>query len=311
MPQIKLVTVDLGTQKIRIPLAHIQGAKNHPKILVTAGLDGDEYAGIDAAYRLIEKYQEAKFDGVLTVIPIVNVPGFVNRTPFNPHDSKYPKSIFPGNKNGSSTERLIQWLSEIIYKHEAWIDLHGGGLDEYLVPFVYLTPPSNKQLKKRVFSLIRHMPNRNIIYDKKNSWGFKGLDEKGILRLVIEAGSRGGRKTDHIEYHLYLIRKLIYLLNKNPDELTSNLRKKKIFTGWSVLRADKAGIWSPMNNLKKIFEKGDLVGEIKTYGGKIISTVKVNEGGILLFRKTGALCTKGDLLIGLAVKPEPLNRLLK
>ena len=287
MPQIKLVTVDLGTQKIRIPLAHIQGAKNHPKILVTAGLDGDEYAGIDAAYRLIEEYQEAKFDGILTVIPIVNIPGFVNRTPFNPHDGKYPKNIFPGNKNGSSTERLVHWLSEIIYKHEAWIDLHGGGLDEYLVPFVYLTPPSNKQLKKRVFSLIRHMPNRNIIYDKKNSWGFKGLDEKGILRLIIEAGSRGGRKTDHIEYHLYLIRKLIYLLNKNPDELTSNLRKKKIF------------------------EKGDLVGEIKTYGGKIISTVKVNEGGILLFRKTGALCTKGDLLIGLAVKPEPLNRLLK
>jgi predicted deacylase len=41
-------------------------------LLITAGIDGDEYAGIEVAYRLIDG-SDRPFAGRLLIIPIVNM----------------------------------------------------------------------------------------------------------------------------------------------------------------------------------------------------------------------------------------------
>lgn len=135
LPAIELVPVNLGEKTIHVPVATINGNAEGPSLLITAGNDGDEYAGIAAAYRLIEEFSKLSFAGKLRIIPIVNIPGFENEMSKNPIDQKFPKYIYPGNPSGSASERLRFWISEFAESSDFWLDLHGGSLVESLVPF--------------------------------------------------------------------------------------------------------------------------------------------------------------------------------
>ncbi len=133
-----MCSVDLGKTRISIPVADIQGERPGKTFLVTAGIDGDEYTGIQAAYELIEVYRKRNFAGRLIVIPIVNVPGFEAGCSENPLDGQFPKSVFPGKENDSPTERLVDWLARsYVSESYVWFDLHSGALNERLNPFLW------------------------------------------------------------------------------------------------------------------------------------------------------------------------------
>ncbi|MEO6508685.1 MAG: succinylglutamate desuccinylase/aspartoacylase family protein, partial [Patescibacteria group bacterium] len=107
--RIILQNVDLGEIKVSMPIADLKGSTSGPTVVITAGMDGDEYTGILAAYDLIEHYSNTPFQGRIVVLPVMNIPGFYAGTSLNPEDGKFPKYIFPGSSSGSSTERLLHW----------------------------------------------------------------------------------------------------------------------------------------------------------------------------------------------------------
>lgn len=111
---------------------------SHPgmksRLLITAGMDGDEYAGIESAQRLIKTY---KGSIPITIIPIVNITGNKSKVSYSPLDNRYPKSIFPGSPFGSSSSKLIYKLSKYTKGVDYWIDLHCAANDEHLIPFIW------------------------------------------------------------------------------------------------------------------------------------------------------------------------------
>ncbi len=52
--------VDVGATTINFPIALINGTEPDPVLLVTAGMDGDEYAASEAALRLIDALDPAR-----------------------------------------------------------------------------------------------------------------------------------------------------------------------------------------------------------------------------------------------------------
>jgi len=60
-------------------------------------MDGDEYAGISAAYQLIEEFSHTPFRGSIIIVPIVNMPGFIAQTSENPEDGKF-RNVFSQEK---------------------------------------------------------------------------------------------------------------------------------------------------------------------------------------------------------------------
>ena len=68
---IVLHIVDIGERKIKVPVAQL-GTGSGKSVLITAGLDGDEYTGIEAAYAFIHYFTKAKFDGQFIIIPLLN-----------------------------------------------------------------------------------------------------------------------------------------------------------------------------------------------------------------------------------------------
>lgn len=171
--------------------------ESHPgipsRILITAGVDGDEYAGIKAAQAMINAYHGTI---PLTIIPIVNLAGYHAKMSQNPLDGRYPKHIYPGSPLGSSSSRLRHQLSQYTKGIELWIDLHGGASDEHLKPFIWAS---------EAYPFLSYLSGRILV---ENSI------KKNVPYVILESGELGQIKPSAINLHLSWITSILSNLGK-------------------------------------------------------------------------------------------------
>ena len=83
----------------------IVGLSDGPTLAVMAGIHPNEVAGIEAAYRLAERIDARELRGTVTIIPVVNGPGYQTRAEsLCPVDSENINFCFPGRPDGSFSE---------------------------------------------------------------------------------------------------------------------------------------------------------------------------------------------------------------
>lgn len=294
----KLSPLDLGARKIKIPTAEIEGKGQGKTVLITAGMDGDEYAGIEAAYRLIEEFSKRKFNGKLIIISIVNIPGFENLTSINPADSKYPKLIFPGRKNGSSTERLVDWLvTNYVYQTDVWLDLHGGATAEILDPYIYIYETRNKSLNKLIKNIIKSLDAPKIVFEKPGSWSkVELLAKRRIIYVMTEAGYSGRRQRVFIEMHLRWTRQVMGVLGM-IEKRSQPAHKPRIYRKVVRYLVKHSGLWYPFVNKSSFISKDQKIGEIYSLDGRLLQTIKSSLDGESLWTRESLFCRKGEVLV--------------
>ena len=128
-------------------MAVLHGAKPGPVLAIVSGAHGTEYASIVAVQQLIDAVKPADLSGTLILVPLVNVPSFEKLTPHvNPTDNKSMNSRYPGDPNGTQTDRASAVITkEVVEQCDHLIDLHGGDLDENLRPYSYWTVTGNQK----------------------------------------------------------------------------------------------------------------------------------------------------------------------
>src|SRR5260370_8353151 len=78
------------------PYFAVVGAQAGPTFVLTAGIHAAEYTGILAAIRLGRDLQSADVKGTIVVIPLLNRPGFFERSVYiNPVDGENLHPFFP------------------------------------------------------------------------------------------------------------------------------------------------------------------------------------------------------------------------
>lgn len=114
----------------------IQGSDGDaPHLLITAGVHGDEYEGMEAIRRLIVSIDPNQLRGQLTLVPIVNESAFSLRARAGEDGLDLARTC-PGKQEGTLTERVAHELSELIWKSDYYIDLHTGGSIMQVDPLV-------------------------------------------------------------------------------------------------------------------------------------------------------------------------------
>ena len=116
-----------GTE-IEIPLTIINGAFDGPTLLVTAGIHGGEYPGIAAAMELGRSLDPQEIHGSLIMLHPVNIQGFWARREFIvPEDGKNLNRVFPGNPDGTLSEKTAGLISSSFFPlADFYVDLHSG-----------------------------------------------------------------------------------------------------------------------------------------------------------------------------------------
>ena len=133
-----------------IPVAVLHGAKPGPVLAIVSGAHGTEYASVIAVQELIDVVKPADLSGTLILVPLVNVPSFERLTPHvNPTDNKSMNSRYPGDLNGTQTDRASAVITkEVVEQCDHLIDLHGGDLDESLRPYSYWSKTGNAAIDR-------------------------------------------------------------------------------------------------------------------------------------------------------------------
>lgn len=294
-------TVEIDDISLSLPYAEFVHENSIHRILITGGIDGDEYIGIEASYKLIDTFSKKKPDCTVTILPLVNIPGFLENLSQNPIDNKFPKHIYPGKINGSASEQLIHFLStKFLHNVTLWIDLHAGALTEELTPFIWGYKTQNKSVNELTEHLLRILSPDKIIYDPHLPDKIRKLAQSNIAYLLLESGQKGERDTGAIKQHVTWVQTLIASLNHNvhlPKQSLSHAYNKV-----DEYTANKTGIWKPNFTVNKVVKKGQILGEIFSFEQKKIQTITAKNPGVILWMKHTMAIKHGEIIYGIARK---------
>lgn len=270
------------------------GARPGPSVLITAGMDGDEYTGIVTASHLCRRYTSGDISGTLTVIPLVNRAGFLNATPHSPVDGKSPKLVFPGNKKGTETEQIMHTLYETYVRPaDLWIDLHGGSLTEDMTPFVWMYRGRHPDIQAYQNRFISSLSDP-VVLDRQPFMAYSSFLEKiGKKYLLFECGGLGTRKKSDIRRMTGWTERAMEAVGMLHASSTKNVRKPRIYTTVRYVLAPIDGFW-------QIGSKSDkFLGQLYSPDMKVQRVIrKLND--FVLWKKTGASCRKNDVLAAYA-----------
>lgn len=297
---INVVPLDLGGISIKIPVADMRGSASGPTIVVTAGMDGDEYTGIEAAYRIIEETQNTEFVGRLIVVPIVNIPGFENESSHCPIDGQFPKNFFPGNAGGTATERIIDWLVQnYLTGASLWIDLHSGAITEGLNPFVFLYETDSDRVDALTQKFVAAAISPTILFQTA-SWGSKAalLSKMGCAYMLAESGARGNCLEVDVARHVDLLKDAMSaagMIGARPARGTGPVILREI----AYVNAPYNGLWRS-RSIGKTINKGDAIGEWCRLDGSDKKIVYAPFTGTPLWWKETLSMRRGDVLLAIA-----------
>ncbi|MEI6690956.1 MAG: succinylglutamate desuccinylase/aspartoacylase family protein [bacterium] len=201
------------------PAPRFQVWHSHPgsksQVLITAGVDGDEYASIAAAKQLIEQFSTHPPIIPITIIPIVNLAGNKAGVSHNPLDGRFPKTIFPGSPLGTSSSRLMFKLSKYTKGIKLWIDLHGGAHDEELNPFIWADKTGNNQVDILTSYLLSSLKATSL-YSHNTLTPSLPLSKRKASYLLIECGQLGQTTPPMVNQHISWVNDCIKVLSNQP-----------------------------------------------------------------------------------------------
>jgi len=112
-----------------IPVLEATGLKPGKTLVVMAGVHGDEYEGVRAIQDVFRQLDPQIMSGRLVAVPVANLSAYLVGNRISPADHLNLARIFPGNPNGSTTERLAYHLGKSIIAHgDFFVDLHSAGI---------------------------------------------------------------------------------------------------------------------------------------------------------------------------------------
>lgn len=265
-------------------------------LLITAGMDGDEYAGIAAAHEIVRKFSSRPFSGKLVIIPIVNMPGFMNESSHNPIDGKFPKLYFPGNPRGSSTEQIVASLAPHALAADCWLDLHSGAMTEGLNPFLWLHRAGQREINSRIDQIIStDIADRVLIESCPMGTKAAQLAKHGCMYVVAESGARGNHDAVDIQRHVRWSEAMMSslgMVDEAPPQTTTPIVMNQI----RYVIAPHDGIWDPSVFATETIKKNDAIGTARSINGGKPKTITAPVAGYRLWWKETMRMKKGDVL---------------
>lgn len=162
------IPVDLGITTVEIPLVLVNGSCPGPRIVITGGVHGGEFVGIDAVTRLAGFLEPDEIAGQVVICPVANPCGRVRRSPRQvAAGRRQHQPRLPRRQGGGPTERLAAWLfGNVISGADAYADLHSGGIDETLLDFVGYRLTSNEELDGRTRAMAHAVGYERVLYGR-------------------------------------------------------------------------------------------------------------------------------------------------
>src|SRR6267143_3673504 len=295
---------DEGLEKYDWPYIAIVGKVSGPTVLVTAGIHAAEYTGTLAAIRLGRELDPALVHGILLVIPLLNRPGFYERSVYvNPEDGENLNRVFPGDPKGKWGERFAhRLLTEIVTRCEYAIDLHAGDLIEDLTPFVIYRETGEAALDDRIRKMANAYGARWAVKSAPTGerpgslYALAALN--GVASMLAESGGRGLLVEEDVARHVRGVTNILRAIGALEGEPEA-VAPPRVVKSFDWLRSPVEGFFHCRVRVDQLVKQGDVVGDLVDLVGEPLATITAPVGGVVLFLVTSPAIKKDGILLAI------------
>jgi hypothetical protein len=291
----------VGTQ---IPYTVIHGAKKGKVLALVAGVHAYEYPPILALYQLKDLIDPKTLSGTVLMVHIANLPSFKRRTIYyGPDDWKNLNRVFPGDPQGTMSQRIAAVLNEEVVKRaDVLIDMHCGDGNEALIPYTYWMISGEKTFDAKTRDLALAFGLSPIIIDESRTKVLaesKYLGNTAILQgkpaITTEAGYLGQSDEESIARNVrgvLSVMRHLDMIAGAPEPASNPVWIDK----YEVVYSKRNGLFAPRVGMGTYVKQGQVVGTITDYLGQGKEDVKAPFTGILLYIIGTPPCNEGEPL---------------
>jgi N-alpha-acetyl-L-2,4-diaminobutyrate deacetylase len=288
--------------RIPIPFHVLVGKARKPHALLVAGVHGDEYESVAVLQDVAREINPKELTGMLTIIPVANPQAFYAGTRRNPVDLGDLNRSFPGNPNGTMSERVADLLFQnLVLGSDAVLSMHCWSKEATVVPYVEYSADQTS-VGRRSFAAALAL---GVEFLHPYTW-HPGLlvasaSRQRIPSVEPEVGGMGAiTPTGQRAYRNMVYRFLQHwkLLGPNVPRIDPPHPDPKIIDHSDCL-AGHAGLFRSRVNAGDAVEKGDLLGTVHDLAGKCLEEVPSPKAGVVGILRTFSSVQPGDRLIQL------------
>ncbi|MGN6342659.1 MAG: succinylglutamate desuccinylase/aspartoacylase family protein [Ginsengibacter sp.] len=290
-----------------------------PRLLIIAGIHGDEGEPILVASSLAKKLKEKTIKGKVNIIPVANISAFERGSRCG-SDQKDLARTFPGSDKGTVTQKTASAISKLIKEADYLIDLHTGGALLDILPLTgYLLHP-----KKEILAKQQEMAKA---FNLPLIWGTDAKVEGRTLSVArdynvpaIYAECRGGVIINKKTIRLYEQGCLNVL--ESLGMICSEFKQNQNLFTWledyrsgeghlqSKLPSPQNGIFIPSVPIGKEVKKGSLLGHVVNPVLNTKTKIISNEDGLLFMLRISSRVNTGDSLGGILPLPSQFKKVI-
>lgn len=296
-----------------LPVVVVKGSAPGPVFSIVAGVHGYEYPPIIATQELLAEIDATRLKGTLIIVPIANRASFFGREPFrNPQDGVNLNNAFPGDAEGTITQRLADIITRKIIPHSTvFLDIHGGDACEDLIPFVCYynntEQGDNTAVAKRLsdtagFPYVVSYPYTIKATDPAK-YAFKQAVRDGKIALSIEGGKLGNVEEEVVA----LIKKGVYrmLAGMGMWELEAMEETVPIqLNSQTYVRSKVTGIFHTKMKAGDAVKKDELLGYATDEFGNRLEEYRAPNDGIILYHLATPPINKGETVACVSIFKE-------
>jgi predicted deacylase len=287
-----------------IPVTIINGSKPGKVLSLVAGVHGYEYPPILALYRLKGMIDPQVLSGTIIIVHIANIHSFRKRIIYyNPFDWKNLNRVFPGNPDGTISQRVAFVLKkEIVERCDYLIDMHCGDGNEALIPYTYWMVTGDEKLDEISKQMALAFGIKYIIIDQsrtKDLSDSKYLGNTAVLHkkpaITTESGYLGRTDEESIVRNIdgiLNVMRLFGMVGGEPQMLLEPVWIDK----YEVVYSDEDGLFYPLTEMGYYVKEGEKVGYLTDYLGNMIQELRAPFTGIVLYIVHTPPANKGEPL---------------
>ena len=282
-----------------IPVTVIYGKNRGKTICISAGIHNCEYTSIQTAIDLANEFNPDNINGTLIILHTVNYSGFFKRVSrIVPEDNKNLNRVFPGEENGTVSEKIAFAFSKYLYPQlDFFIDLHGGDLFEEVMPFIYAPGIGEKEVIDFSHKVASNISLPVRVRSKASTGAYNSAAIQGVPSLLIEIGGNGNIESKNLDRYKSCLKEFLAYLEVIEYTTSSKSEEQKEITQANYLESPCEGYWYPRFKAGDLVEKDDILGEIKDCFGKELCTFRAEFDGIILYQTISLAIPKDDPLV--------------
>ncbi len=293
-------------QQQLLPVRVFKGSESGCRVMITAGVHGDEQNGIMAAMKLAQRLVGQEIVGCVTIVPIINPSGVMNHSrdfyPVDPDAS--PSNLnryFPGKTDGNETDRYLAslWHDLLLPNADIAIDLHTQTTGTCYPLYVFA------DYRIEAAKKMAYLMNADVILDDP---GEKGVLEttwnaNSVPSITVEVGSGRYFEADLVERAVAGVMNILKSNNVITGEteplsvLQESIAKEGKHT--ISIKAERGGFVEPQVRMMQTVEKGQLLAIQYDALGTELMRYTAPESGMVLSHNIETLRAPGSLIVRL------------